>query len=190
MPIALVATLAMMVGSSPAAAWNGTLNPSDRLGVYLDVPEADQASFALMEEGGDALETLFPQTAWTTIDSTPNTIKQLGGLKFENLGALCDTTSSSEIDRQVLAKKIGKGLGLTHILVIRKGGFKAARDSSASFADLAILSLRETGTGTGLLQEQSSFSASKGKRSAEVQWAKEVWSRFSKSVMQSRGKAK
>ena len=188
MPIALASSLALLIAS--ASSWNGTLRPDDRLGVYLDVPEADQASFALMEEGGDALEALFPQAAWALIDSTPTTIKRLGGLGFAALGRLGDTAGSDEAARREQATALGKRLGFTHILVLRKGGFKAGRDSIAAFSDQAVFTLRETATGTGVLREQGSFSAARGKHSAESQWAKDAWGRFSKSVIRLREQTK
>jgi len=190
MPIALVSSLALLIASASAAPWNGTLRPDDRLGVYLDVPEADQVSFALMEEGGDALEALFPQSAWSLIDSTPITVGKLGGLGFAALGRLGDTAGPDEAARREQATTLGKRLGFTHILVLRKGGFKAGRDSVAAFSDQAVFTLRETATGTGLLHEQGSFSAARGKRSAESQWAKDAWGRFSKSVTRQREQAK
>jgi hypothetical protein len=179
-PILLLVTVsAVLAAAKDGASWNGSLDKSSSIGLVLDVAEYDQAGFALMEQGGDALEQLFPEVPWEVLDSSmPN----LTPGRLDSLTSLGDTADGSALK----AKALGSELGKSHILVVRRGGKKALRDSAAQFDDSIGFTLWDASKGTLLLKQEFHTKGDKGKLSAESQWAKDAWERFKGAVKATR----
>ncbi len=171
----IFSVLILFAATAFAGSWNGTLGNA-RLGLMLDVPAYDQAGFALLEQGGDALEELFPGSTWESLDSSLPAAIRPG--RQDSLASLGDTGA----DRAARATALGRELDRTHILVLRRGGTRAEHDSSTSFQDSVSFTLWETSSGSLLLHQSFRLKAGRSKLSAESEWAREAWKRFAKAV--------
>ena len=174
--ILLMTISAAFAFSKDGTSWNGNISKESSLGLVLDVAEYDQAGFALMEQGGEALEQLFPDVPWEVLDSSMPNLSAPG--RLDSLTSLADTATNAALK----AKTLGGELGKTHVLVVRRGGKKAQRDSAAQFDDSIGFTLWDASNGQLLLKQEFHTKGNKGELSAESQWAKDAWKRFGDAV--------
>ena len=147
------------------------------IGLYLDSPEYDQSAFALLEQAEESMEAAFPTIPWEAIDSASPKTKRLPA-PLHVLGSL--SSPAPDTSATQLLKAIGADFEKSHLLVIRRGGTRAERDSSASFQDRASFTLLNCATGKLILRQDIQSTGTRGKTSAETAWAKGAWKDFLK----------
>lgn len=146
------------------------------IGIYLDVPEYDQSAFALMEQTEEAMQEAFPGIPWQTIDSSGTKAQTLPA-SLPTLGKLTQTKPDSQALRMGLATS--RTYGYSHLLLIQRGGTRAARDSSQEFGDAATFTLIEASHNQLQFQHSlRSVGRKAAKSSAEASWAQSAWKGF------------
>ncbi|MEN9353046.1 MAG: hypothetical protein RL318_371 [Fibrobacterota bacterium] len=169
--------IASIIASSAIYAENSQKEKISAIGIYLDSPDYDQSAFALLEQAEEVMESAFPSVPWEAIDSSSPKTKSLPA-PLPVLGSL--TLPTPDGQAKVLAKAIGTSFGKSHLLLIRRGGTRAQRDSSASFSDRSSFTLLECQTGKVIFRQDSQATGQRGKTSAETAWARGVWADFLK----------
>lgn len=180
--------------------WNGMIDSSIRLGVYLATePGAySQAGFETMSRAEEAMKALRPGIKWAWIDSSHPGTAQLNGWDLDSLSAVIRTDKAlldragTGMEKVALAlapstrsalAKVGKAYGQDLLVAIRPGGFRAEKDSSKLFQDRAWIGVFDLREGTILYALQA---PSEGKQSveasAESDWARSVWEEFRKAL--------
>lgn len=179
-----------------APRWNGTIDSTIRLGVYLASPpgEYSQAGFETMSRAEEAMKSLRPGMRWTWIDSSHPGTGSLNGWDLDSLSILVRSDSAlkdrsgSGMKREIVEastttqaalRRVGKAYGQDLIVVLRTGGARAEKDSSKLFQDQAWFGIFDCSDGALLYSLQA---PSEGKQSAsasaESDWARSVWDEF------------
>lgn len=173
--ISLLLTAMNLLNSADSQVSNQD-NKVTSIGIYLDVPEYDQSAFALMEQTEDAMQDAFPDIPWQTIDSTGTKARTLPA-PLPLLGKLTQAKPDSQVHH--MGKATAKAYGYSHLLLIQRGGTRAARDSSPEFGDAATFTLIEANDGRLLFQHNlRSVGRKAAKNSAEAAWAQSAWKGF------------
>jgi len=180
--------------------WNGAIDSTIRLGVYLASPPGgySQAGFETMSRAEEAMKALRPGIRWAWIDSSHPGTEALKGWDLDSLSALMRTDKALEgrggsgirknvatlapATREALVR-VGKAYAQDLLVVLRPGGARADKDSSKLFQDQAWFGVFDLGEGTLLYSlEAPSEGKQSAAASAESDWARSVWDEFRKAL--------
>lgn len=180
--------------------WNGAIDSTIRLGVYLASPPGgySQAGFETMSRAEEAMKALRPGIRWAWIDSSHPGTEALKGWDLDSLSALMRTDKALEgrggsgirknvaplapTTREALVR-VGKAYAQDLLVVLRPGGARADKDSSKLFQDQAWFGVFDLREGTLLYSlEAPSEGKQSAAASAESDWARSVWDEFRKAL--------
>ena len=203
--MAMVSTLVGLAGCAARApkgaevvhpAWNGKIDTSGRLGVYLALKPGvySQADFEIMSRAEEVMKLMRPGLKWAWIDSSHPGTANLKGWDLDALArsirsdpALKDRVGSGmersaaplQTGTRTALGRVGEAYGVDVLVAIRSDGVRAAKDSSKLFQDRAWIGVFDTKKQEAIYMLQAS---SEGKQStqasAESDWAKSVWEEF------------
>jgi hypothetical protein len=180
--------------------WNGVIDSTVRLGVYLATTPGSysQAGFEIMSQAEETMKQMRPGVRWTWIDSShPGTYK-LSGWDLDSLGwSICNDSSLKERKGSGLKKastslasqtrsalsRVQRAYAQDYLVVVRAGGNRAEKDSSKTFQDQAWIGLFDLSKGKLLYSlEAPSEGKQSAAASAECDWAKTVWGEFRQAL--------
>ncbi|MBK9576377.1 MAG: hypothetical protein IPO40_04820 [Fibrobacteres bacterium] len=190
--------------------WSGAF-AGKTVGLYLVAARGPYtiAQFEAVSLAGPALERLEPGLRWVSVDSGNHKVKRLGGWDLDSLTDLLIADSavwvgSQSSDSQVLRtreprlseatrtalKRIGAAMDVQMLIALRPGGARNAKDSLDAFEDPAWFGIYDLSSANQvyslMVPVKGARSAS---RSAETDWAREVWVAFEKGILEVRRKA-
>lgn len=191
------------VGSFPeqmAPGWDGSFPEQARVGLALLSPPGaySVAQFELVAEGAEAMPALVGKRVWSLVDSGNPMLPALRGMDLDSLalGLMSDpavwsfpprtldpglVVREARLDERSrsLLRRTGAGFGLTHLVAVRTGGFRAAADSAESFDDGAWFGIFDLASGSLLYARAVEGQGERsGDRSAEHEWAHQAWTGF------------
>lgn len=183
-----------------APGWNGRLDSTIRLGIYLAaVPgEYSQAGFETMSRAEETMKVIDPKIKWTWIDSSLAGTEHLNGWGLDSLARAIRIDpalkgkSGSGMNRdsvplalvtQTALRKVGAAYRQDFLIAIRPGGNRAEKDSTKLFQDQAWFGVFDLKAGRLLYSLQA---PTEGKQSpaasAESDWARGIWDEFRRAI--------
>lgn len=215
--VGVAVTLSGCASARPAGpaqmkpGWNGTFGGKP-VGLYLIAPRGPYtiAQFEAVSLAGPALERLEPGLKWVSVDSGNHKVKRLGGWDLDSLTDLLIADSavwigSQSSDSQVLRareprlsegtrtalKRIGVAMDVQMLITLRPGGARNAKDSLDAFEDPAWFGIYDLSTADQLYSLMVPVKGARSaSRSAETDWAREVWIALEKGIQEVRHRAR
>jgi hypothetical protein len=187
--------------------WDGAF-AGRTIGVYLAMGRNTYtvAEFETLAQADEILHELDPGIRWSSIDSGSRLVQNLGGWDLDSLGdrILSDSAvwsgtrdgkaRSLTIASPTLApsttaalERVGKTFGVDLLIILRPGGNRNAKDSAADFRSPAWFGVFDAATGSELYSlDVPSTGIKSAARSAETDWARQVWKSFEAGILQVR----
>lgn len=187
--------------------WDGAFS-GRKIGVYLAMGRTTYtvAEFETLAQADEILHELDPGVRWSSIDSGNRSIRNLGGWDLDSLGdrLLSDSAvwsgtrgggaPSMKMANPDLApstaadlERVGKAFGVDLLIVLRPGGNRNAKDSAADFRSPAWFGVFDASNGSQLYSlDIPSTGTRSAARSAETDWARQVWKSFETGIRQIR----
>ena len=185
-----------------APDWNGRLDSTMRVGVYLAAApgEYSQAGFETMSRAEEAMKALDPKIKWTWIDSSLAETQKLNGWDLDSLALAIRGDASLKgrsgrgmardsvplaLSTQAALRKVGVAYRQDILIAIRPGGYRAEKDSTKLFKDQAWFGVFDLKAGKLLYSLQAPTEGKQSEAaSAESAWARGIWDEF-RSAFQS-----
>jgi|ERR1035437_5322375 hypothetical protein len=211
--LSLLGMLTGCVGTLPPGpsqvreGWDGAF-AGRKIGVYLAMGRTTYtvAQFETLAQADEILHELDPSIRWSSIDSGNRLVQHLGGWDLDSLGdqILSDSAAwsgtrgmnapSLKIASPALAPStkaslelVGKTFGVDLLIVLRPGGNRNAKDSAADFRSPAWFGVFDAKDGSDLYSlDVPSTGTRSAARSAETDWARQVWKAFETGIRQIR----
>lgn len=187
--------------------WDGAFS-GRKVGVYLAMGRSTYtvAQFETLAQADEILRELDPDIRWNTIDSGNRLVKDLGGWDLDSLGdRILSDSSIRSISREgaspslkiadpalspateAALERVGRTFGVDLLIVLRPGGNRNAKDSAADFRSPAWFGVYDAAAGTQLYSLDVPTTGTRSSaRSAETDWARQVWKSFETGIRQIR----
>ena len=211
--LSLLGLLASCAGTRPPgpsqvrAGWDGAF-AGHKVGVYLAMGRTTYtvAQFETLAQADEILHELDTGIRWSSIDSGNRLVNNLGGWDLDSLGDVllsdsavwfdtrAQTPPSLKIASPALApsttaalERVGRTFGVDLLIVLRPGGNRNTKDSAVDFRSPAWFGVFEAATGSQLYSlDVPTTGTRSAARSAETDWARQVWKAFETGIRQVR----
>ena len=209
--LSLLGLLSSCAGTRPPGpsqvqpGWDGAF-AGHKVGLYLAMGRTTYTVAQFETQADEILHELDPGIRWSSIDSGNRKVQDLGGWDLDSLGdrILSDsavwsvtregTTPSLKIASPTLApstgaalERVGKAFGVDLLIILRPGGNRNAKDSATDFRSPAWFGVFDANTGAQLYSlDIPSTGSRSAARSAETDWARQVWKAFETGILQIR----
>jgi hypothetical protein len=192
--------------SQARQGWDGAF-AGRKIGLYLAMGRSTYtvAQFETLAQADDVLHELDSGVRWSSIDSGNRLLANLGGWDLDSLGdrilsdsavwagtrqaaspSLGFSDPSLAASTRSALERVGKAFGIDLLIVLRPGGNRNAKDSAADFRSPAWFGVFDS-AGTQLYSlDVPTTGTRSAARSAETDWARQVWKSFEKGIRQVR----